>query len=63
MSQIHSLNCVASFIWELLIDNIDMNMITDKICNQFDIDRETVEKDKEIFIKELKDKKLIQFIS
>lgn len=62
-SKIHSFNRVASFIWELLVDNVDPEKIIEKLCNQFEIDKETAEKDKSEFITELEDKKLLQFIS
>jgi len=59
-STIHSFNRVASFIWELLTENVTMDKIAEKVCSQFDIDEETAEKDKTDFIKELKNKKLLQ---
>jgi len=37
-----------------------MDKIAEKVCSQFDIDEETAEKDKTDFIKELKNKKLLQ---
>ncbi len=62
-SRIHSLNRVASFIWELLVDNIDPGKVTERVNNQFEIDKETAEKDTTEFITELKEKKLLQFIA
>lgn len=59
-STIHSFNRVASFIWELLTENVTLDEITEKLCSRFDIDEETAEKDKSDFIKELKTKKLLQ---
>lgn len=60
-SKIHSFNRVASFIWELLIDNVDPEKITEKLCDQFEIDTETAEKDTTEFITELNEKTLLQF--
>lgn len=61
-SKIHSFNRVASYIWELLVENTDPEKITEKLCNHFEVDRETAEKDKLEFIAELEKKRLLQFI-
>lgn len=59
-STIHSLNRVASYIWDLLTENNDANEITEKVYNQFEIDRKTAEKDISNFINELTEKRILQ---
>ncbi len=59
-STIHTLNKVGSYIWELLTENVPAEKITGKICSRFDIDEKTAERDKVEFIKELKEKKLLE---
>ena len=62
-STIHSLNRVGSFIWELLTENVAVDEITEKLCNKFEIDEETAERDKEEFIRELEEKKLSEIVN
>jgi hypothetical protein len=59
LSMIHSFNKTGSFIWDLLVENVDSGEIPNRICDRFEIDRETAERDTGEFIQELARKKLL----
>lgn len=57
--EVHQLNEVASFVWNLCDGNHDLQKITDKVCNEFDVENEDASKDVEILIAELAAKSLL----
>jgi len=59
-SQIHSLNKVASFIWELSDNVVTVNDIVARICDRFDVKKDIAQADTMKFIQQLVDKNLIQ---
>ena len=60
-SQIHSLNKVASFIWELSDGKSTIGDMIASICDRFDVEKDIAKEDILSFIQKLGDKKLIQF--
>ena len=62
-SMVHSLNRVASFIWELLTNEVDPKDIPEKLCNQFEVDKETAQKDVHAFVHTLKETNIVHTIS
>lgn len=55
-----SLNEVASIIWELLKKSVSIEEIVADLLTQFDIDRETCEKEVSSFVNELISLKLVK---
>lgn len=62
-SQIHMLNKVSSFIWELADGKATVGNIVTKICDRFDVERDTAQADTVEFIQELVDKNLLKVSS
>jgi len=58
--QLHALNDVASYIWQLLEKPHTVKDIINKIIEQYDIDTQSAEKDVLSFINQLKDRNLIK---
>jgi len=56
--QFYEFDGIGSFVWGL-IDNIDLNTISQKVCDEYDIEKETVFQDMNTFINELREKQLI----
>ncbi len=52
-STAHELNETASWIWKQLDHELPMSVIIDKMCQTFDIDNETAEKDIIFFVNEM----------
>jgi methyltransferase-like protein len=53
------LNSLATFIWEQADGRTKVERIIEKICQEFDVDRHTAEKDRLEFINELISKGLV----
>jgi len=58
-STFHTLNPVATFIWEQADGRIKTKQLIEKICQEFEVDRDTAEKDCLEFLGELIDKGLV----
>jgi len=58
-STFHTLNPVATFIWEQADGQIKAEQIIEKICQEFEVDRVTAEKDCLEFLGELISKGLV----
>ncbi len=60
-SSVHSLDAVGTRIWELCDGEKTVSEIVDQIVSEFEVDRETAEKDVVEFIEELmkKEKSLV----
>ncbi len=58
-STFHSLNSLASFIWQHLDGKSTIKEIIENICQDFEVDKTTAQEDCLNFIQELIDKKLI----
>lgn len=58
-STFHTLNPVATFIWEQADGRIKTKQIVEKICEEFEVDWDTAEKDCLEFLGELIDKGLV----
>ena len=59
--QFHQLNDVAGRIWELCDGKNSQTQIIDQMLSEFEIDRDIIEKDVEIFLSELKQNALLDF--
>lgn len=59
-SEIHSLNKVGSFIWELSDGNTKLDDIIANICNRFNVVEDLARIDTKDFIQQLIDKGLLQ---
>jgi hypothetical protein len=59
-SQIHMLNNVASFIWELADGETTVDDIVTNICERFDVEEDEAQTDTVEFVQELADKDLIE---
>lgn len=58
--QVHQLNELASFIWNLCDGEHDVDEITEKVCLEFEISKDTASKDVLEFLIELQDKMLLK---
>ena len=58
-STFHTLNAVATFIWEQADGRIKAEQIIEKICQEFEVDWDTAEKDCLEFLGELIGKDLV----
>ena len=58
-STFHTLNPVATFIWEQADGRINAKQMIEKICQEFEVDRDTAEKDCLDFLGELIRKGLV----
>lgn len=52
-STAHELNETASWIWNQLEQELPMSDIVEKMCQTFDIDKATAEKDTTLFVDEM----------
>jgi len=59
-SQIHQLNKVASFIWELADGTLTVDDIITRIYDRFEVERDVAQADAIEFIQQLVEKGLIQ---
>ena len=55
----YSLNQTTAFIWELISKNINEKEIVEKIENEYEIDKHTVEADLKNILQELKNEKIL----
>jgi hypothetical protein len=62
-AQIHTLNKIGSFIWELVDGKTTIDHIVTKICERFEIERDVAQADTLEFIEKLVDKQLIKLDS
>jgi hypothetical protein len=62
-SQIHMLNNVASFIWELVDGKTTVGDIVTQICDRFDVEKDIAQADAVEFIQQLAEKNLLGLIS
>jgi hypothetical protein len=53
------LNEVGAAIWKLIDGKRNIQMISEKICAQFDVDQSTAEKDTLAFVADLLDREII----
>ena len=58
-STFHTFNPVATFIWEQADGRIKTEQIIEKICQEFEVDRDTAERDCLEFLGELISKGLV----
>lgn len=58
-SSFHTLNPVGSFIWQQIDGKTSIKKIIQKVTDEFDIDKDTAEKDSIEFIDELLKKELV----
>jgi len=58
-STFHTLNPVATFIWEQADGQIKTEQIIEKICQEFEVDRDTAQRDCLEFLGELLSKGLV----
>lgn len=57
--EVHQLNEVASFVWNLCDGNHDLRMIIDQVCNEFEVESEDAARDVEILLGEFSAKSLL----
>ena len=58
-STFHTLNPVATFIWQQADGQTSVKEIAQKVCQEFEADRDTAEKDCLEFIRKLVDKDML----
>lgn len=58
-STFHTLNPVATFIWEQAQGQFTVEQIIERICQEFEVDRDTAERDCREFVDALVNKGLI----
>ncbi len=58
-STFHTLNPVATFIWEKADGRVKVEQIIKEICQEFEVDRDTAERDCLEFLDQLKSKILV----
>lgn len=56
------LNSVASVIWDMMKDKIDLNTLVENLMKEFEVDKETCETDTLELLAEMKEKKIIRII-
>lgn len=54
-----ALNEVGGFLYDLLPETDDLDVLTEKVCGEFEVDADTARKDTEAFIQQLKTQKVI----
>lgn len=57
--EVHQLNEVASFVWNLCDGNHEIQKIVDKVCDEFDVDPTQAAHDIQLLIQELSAKSLL----
>lgn len=55
-----TLNPVGAFIWKLLEDNVTEAEIVGEVIKEYEIDRETAERDTAVYINKLREKGIIE---
>lgn len=58
-SQIHNLTEVATRVWELGGEGLTIGEIVGRILQEYDVDRETAEKDVIAFVRDLEERRII----
>jgi hypothetical protein len=58
-STFHTLNPVATFMWEQADGRVKVKQIIEKICEEFEVDWDTAERDCQEFLGELASKALV----
>jgi len=56
------LNSVASVIWDMMKEKIELNTLVENLMKEFDVDRATCELDTLELLDEMKGKKIIRII-
>ncbi len=56
------LNSVASVIWDMMKEKIDLNTLVENLMKEFEVDKETCESDTLELLAEMKEKKIIRII-
>lgn len=59
-NQIMSLNETGAFLWGLLEKGSDREALIDALPREFEVDRETAQKDVDAFLAQLREKELIE---
>lgn len=59
---LHNLNETGTRIWQLLEKGKTFDEIAEIICNEFEVSKKESEQDVKDFLKELKEKKLIEIV-
>lgn len=57
--EVHQLNEVASFVWNLCDGHHELQTIIDKVCDEFEIDQTSAATDVNVLIEELAAKSLL----
>jgi coenzyme PQQ synthesis protein D (PqqD) len=57
--QIHALDEIGTFIWKQLDGETALGEVIDRLCNEYDVPRETAEKDLLAFVGDLAENKLL----
>lgn len=60
--EIIHLNETGAVVWDGLDGKTTVSGIVDRVCDEFDVDRETAEKDVAEFLKLLTDKKVVKCV-
>ena len=55
-----TLNDSGTYIWSLLSEDLSVQELTDKVCEKYEIDRQTAERDVDEFINKLKGAGIIE---
>ncbi len=58
-SMLHSLEGVAARIWELIDKKVKIDWVVSKICEEYEVENETAEKEIVQFLEELQNKGLV----
>lgn len=58
-SMLYSLNSVATFVWEMTDGRTPIEKIVNKICEEFEVEREVAKKDCFEFVQDFADKGLL----
>lgn len=59
---VHQLNPMASFVWELLAEPNDMDMIVERTCAEFSAEPEEVRLDMQQLIEDFQERSLVETI-
>lgn len=55
-----TINETGAFIWNLLLEDADIDFIVDKMCSEFEVDKDVAYDDVVEFVNILKEKKVIE---
>lgn len=58
--EVHQLNEVAGFIWNLCDGTNDLHSLTEKLCQEYDVDKEAALSDVQSLLKEFSAKSLLE---